>query len=55
MAGCVCRPAVDTEGIIALTTSVPAMWVKITSSWVCVIIYFWTLVAPIVLSGREFN
>ena len=50
-----CRPNVDIEGIISLTSSVPAMWVKIASSWVCIVIYFWTLIAPLVLSGREFD
>jgi hypothetical protein len=29
-----------------------ASWVKIVSSWVCYIIYTWTLVAPIVLPDR---
>jgi hypothetical protein len=38
-----------------MTTNEPAMWVKISSSWVCLLLYAWTLVAPIVLSNREFN
>ncbi|KEF57574.1 uncharacterized protein A1O9_05492 [Exophiala aquamarina CBS 119918] len=32
-----------------------ASWIKIISSWVCYGIYSWTLVAPIVLEGREFS
>jgi hypothetical protein len=32
-----------------------ASWVKIVSAWVCYAIYTWTLVAPIVLSEREFS
>lgn len=48
------RPQWDEGGIMALTTSIPAMWVKISSSWVCLAIYLWTLVAPIVLPNREF-
>ncbi|KAK5044525.1 hypothetical protein LTR84_010736 [Exophiala bonariae] len=32
-----------------------ASWIKITSAWVCYAIYSWTLVAPIVLEGREFS
>lgn len=32
-----------------------AMWVKITSSWMCAALYIWTLVAPIVLQDREFG
>jgi len=32
-----------------------ASWIKIISAWVCYGIYSWTLVAPIVLEGREFS
>ncbi|RWS31908.1 putative serine incorporator-like isoform X2 [Leptotrombidium deliense] len=32
-----------------------SMWVKITSSWVCVALYAWTLVAPIVMPDRDFS
>lgn len=32
-----------------------ATWVKIISSWVCYAIYTWTLVAPAVLTDREFT
>jgi hypothetical protein len=31
-----------------------ASWIKIVSSWLCYGIYSWTLVAPVVLEGREF-
>ncbi|KAH8597244.1 membrane protein-like protein TMS1 [Bisporella sp. PMI_857] len=31
-----------------------ASWVKIVCSWLCYVIYTWTLVAPIVLPDREF-
>jgi hypothetical protein len=33
----------------------PAMWVKISSSWVCLLLYCWTLVAPLILRDREFD
>ncbi|XP_072037836.1 serine incorporator 1-like isoform X2 [Amphiura filiformis] len=39
----------------SLTASSGAMWVKIASSWVCFIIYIWTLIAPVVLSERDFS
>ncbi|XP_071804107.1 probable serine incorporator isoform X2 [Asterias amurensis] len=39
----------------SLTISPGAMWVKVSSSWVCVILYIWSLVAPIALKNREFN
>lgn len=32
-----------------------AMWVKISSSWVCMLIYLWTMIAPVVLEGRDFD
>jgi len=38
-----------------LIVNEPSMWVKISSSWVCILLYGWTLIAPIVLSGRDFG
>lgn len=32
-----------------------SMWVKIVSSWLGVFIYGWSLVAPMVLSNRDFS
>lgn len=32
-----------------------AMWVKIVSSWICAALYVWTLVAPAILSDRDFG
>jgi len=32
-----------------------AMWVKVISSWLAAAIYLWTLIAPAVLSDREFG
>ena len=32
-----------------------ASWIKIISAWVCYLIYTWSLVAPIVLTGRDFS
>ncbi|KAM9758229.1 serine incorporator 1 [Menidia menidia] len=33
----------------------PTVWVKITSSWLCLAIYTWTLVAPMILTNRDFT
>lgn len=33
----------------------PSMWVKIASSWLCIILYTWTCIAPAVCSGRDFS
>ncbi|XP_009996995.1 PREDICTED: serine incorporator 3 [Chaetura pelagica] len=38
-----------------MTSKWPAVWVKITSSWVCLLLYLWTLVAPVVLTNRDFS
>ncbi|XP_063223816.1 serine incorporator 1 isoform X2 [Bacillus rossius redtenbacheri] len=38
-----------------LNANAASMWVKIISSWMCIALYTWTLVAPIVLPDREFN
>ncbi|XP_053106888.1 serine incorporator 3 [Hemicordylus capensis] len=38
-----------------LTSKWPAVWAKISSSWVCLLLYVWTFVAPIVLTNRDFN
>ncbi|XP_059205135.1 serine incorporator 2 [Centropristis striata] len=38
-----------------MQTTMPAVWVKICSSWLGLGIYLWTLVAPLVLSDRDFS
>lgn len=32
-----------------------SVWVKMASAWICAAMYLWSLVAPLVLTGREFN
>ncbi|KAG7453843.1 serine incorporator 1-like [Solea senegalensis] len=39
----------------AMQTAMPAVWVKICSSWLGLAIYLWTLVAPLVLPNRDFS
>ncbi|XP_030632675.1 serine incorporator 1 [Chanos chanos] len=39
----------------AMTSKWPAVWVKISSSWVCITLYVWTLIAPMVLTNRDFS
>ncbi|XP_012866167.1 PREDICTED: serine incorporator 3 [Dipodomys ordii] len=38
-----------------VTSEWPAVWVKMGSSWACLLLYVWTLVAPLVLTGRDFS
>lgn len=33
----------------------PSVWVKISSSWIGIVLYVWTLVAPLVLTNRDFD
>ncbi|KAG5858068.1 hypothetical protein ANANG_G00026170 [Anguilla anguilla] len=39
----------------AMLTRMPAVWVKISSSWLGLALYLWTLVAPLILTNRDFN
>jgi len=32
-----------------------SLWVKITSSWICVILYIWTCLAPALFPDRDFS
>lgn len=38
-----------------LNSNMAAVWVKIASSWMCVVLYIWTLVAPVILKDRDFS
>ncbi|XP_076013326.1 serine incorporator 2 [Genypterus blacodes] len=38
-----------------MQSSMPAVWVKIGSSWMGLALYLWTLVAPLILSDRDFS
>lgn len=38
-----------------LNSNTASMWVKIISSWLCLAIYNWSLVAPILLPNRDFS
>lgn len=47
------KPSTDVQYV--MNANVPSMWVKISSSWVCILIYAWTLIAPAVLKDRDFS
>nr|CAG4644840.1 EOG090X07ET [Leptodora kindtii] len=46
------KPASD---LSTLSDNDASVWVKIISSWLCLGLYFWSLVAPLVLPDRDFN
>ncbi|XP_051921447.1 serine incorporator 2 isoform X1 [Hippocampus zosterae] len=39
----------------AMRTSIPALWVKVCSSWLGLSLYMWTLVAPLIFPDRDFS
>ncbi|KAG7457814.1 hypothetical protein MATL_G00231300 [Megalops atlanticus] len=39
----------------AMLSTMPAVWVKISSSWLGLALYLWTLVAPLILPDRDFS
>jgi len=39
----------------SLSNNAASMWVKIASSWVCLALYAWSLVAPVLLTNRDFS
>lgn len=43
------------SNLTTLSSNMAAVWVKIVSSWICLALYTWTLVAPIILSNRTFD
>lgn len=39
----------------ALSQSDASFWVKISSSWICIGLYMWTLMAPVIFADRDFE
>ncbi|KAI8429967.1 hypothetical protein MSG28_000427 [Choristoneura fumiferana] len=35
--------------------NIASMWIKITSSWLCIGIYIWTMIAPAIFPDRDFS
>jgi hypothetical protein len=42
----------DNGDLVRIGQSYTAVWVKVVSSWLCHLIYGWTLVAPVVMPDR---
>lgn len=38
-----------------LTANYGSFWVKVVNSWLCVLIYIWTLIAPVLFPDRDFS
>lgn len=43
---------VDPDADVYIGRSEVAMWMRVVSSWVCMLLYIWSLVAPVVLPDR---
>ncbi|KAJ2830368.1 Membrane protein tms1 [Coemansia furcata] len=43
------------DRVIIIGRSQTAVWVKIVTSWLCLLMYSWSMVAPIVLPDREWS
>jgi len=37
-----------------LNSNMASVWVKLVSSWMCILIYGWTLLAPALFPDRDF-
>lgn len=48
----VCSRPGETRKMISTWT---AVWVKICASWTGLLLYLWTLVAPLLLPNRDFS
>ncbi|KAI6186616.1 TMS membrane protein/tumor differentially expressed protein [Aphelenchoides besseyi] len=38
-----------------LNSNLASLWVKVVSSWMCVLLYGWTLLAPVIFQDRDFS
>lgn len=50
---CLNRP--ESSNLNNLTNSEAAVWIKITSSWMGLLVYIWTLIAPVLFPDRDFD
>lgn len=48
----VCSRPGETQKMVSTWT---AVWVKICASWAGLLLYLWTLVAPLLLPNRDFS
>lgn len=42
----------DQDEIVYIGRSETAMWMRVVSSWVCTLLYIWSLVAPVLMPDR---
>lgn len=45
----------SSSGGYAIDLSIPSVWVKIAASWVILLLYLWSLIAPYCCRDRQFG
>ena len=49
------QPVVKDKAFFTFKSSALSMWIKVSCSWVTLVLYNWTLVAPKILPNRDFS
>lgn len=49
------HPIRPNSSLETMNANAASMWIKVVSSWLGIALYSWSLIAPIVLSDRDFN
>ena len=42
----------DKENDVYIGRSEVAMWMRVVSSWACILLYIWSLIAPVLMPDR---
>lgn len=50
---CEYRP--DDSDLAKLNSNMASVWVKMVSSWLCIVIYAWSMLAPSLFPDRDFS
>ncbi|KAJ8078573.1 hypothetical protein PM082_012856 [Marasmius tenuissimus] len=45
------QTAADSNSVYIGTSEV-AMWMRVVSSWICMLLYMWSLLAPVIMPDR---
>lgn len=48
-------PVIENEKSEFYQANWASFWIKISAQWVSILIYTWSLVAPLIFKGRDFS